>query len=387
MLNRVSPSRNPCSGGCTARAKVLLRTMSRLQSGIVAPPNRVTPSLNLHLGPCMKRAEGVPQDYAEAVNWYHRAAEQGYDLGQTMLGTMYEEGRGVPQDHAEAAKWYRRAAEQGYTVAQLLLGSMYRYGKGIPQDYTSAAKWFRRAAEQGYARAQHVLGMAYEAGWGVPQDFVYAHKWYNLAASLSSEPEIRESAIQARERLALRLSSTQLAYAQHLAREWQAKPERGTASPSKNPADQDLTDRPIVKTLTGSGFRVSPNGHVITNAHVVRGCTHVRVSSGTPVRVLGYDDAADLALLQLSSPTNGSIAAFRQGRGIRSGSNVVVVGYPLHGIVASEATVTAGIVSALAGPGDDRRLIQITAPVQPGSSGGPVLDSSGNVVGVVVGDA
>ena len=61
-----------------------------------------------------------------------------------------------------------------------------------------------------------------------------------------------------------------------------------------------------------------------------------------------------------------------------------MVGYPLRGVVASEANVTTGSVSALAGPGDDRRFIQITAPVQPGNSGGPVLDMAGKVVGVVV---
>ncbi len=62
----------------------------------------------------------------------------------------------------------------------------------------------------------------------------------------------------------------------------------------------------------------------------------------------------------------------------------MVIGYPLRGVLASEANVTAGTVSALAGPADDRRFIQITAPVQPGNSGGPVLDLAGHVVGVVV---
>ena len=75
---------------------------------------------------------------------------------------------------------------------------------------------------------------------------------------------------------------------------------------------------------------------------------------------------------------------FRQGRGIRPAASVIVVGYPLRGLLASEANVSTGAVSALAGPGDDRRLIQITAPVQRGNSGGPVLDTAGNVVGVVV---
>ncbi len=64
---------------------------------------------------------------------------------------------------------------------------------------------------------------------------------------------------------------------------------------------------------------------------------------------------------------------------------MVVVGFPLQGVLSSDLNVTTGIVSALAGPGNDRRLLQMTAPVQPGNSGGPLLDLSGNVVGVVVG--
>lgn len=123
-------------------------------------------------------------------------------------------------------------------------------------------------------------------------------------------------------------------------------------------------------------------GHILTNEHVVRGCAELRVPPAGVVAVAALDEAADLALL--AGPAGGAVAAFRQGRGIRAGAGVVVVGYPLRGVLASGANVTAGIVSALAGPGDDRRLIQITAPVQPGNSGGPVLDSSGNAVGVVV---
>ena len=136
--------------------------------------------------------------------------------------------------------------------------------------------------------------------------------------------------------------------------------------------------------MVGSGFLVSTVGHILTNAHVVRGCAEVRSPADVPVQVVAYDDASDLALLESSSRSPGTVAEFRQGRGIRSAGSVLVIGYPLRDMLASEPSVSAGIVSALAGPGDDRRLIQITAPVQPGNSGGPVLDSAGNVVGVVV---
>ncbi len=64
---------------------------------------------------------------------------------------------------------------------------------------------------------------------------------------------------------------------------------------------------------------------------------------------------------------------------------MLVVGFPLHGLLASEAKVTTGTVSALAGIGNDTRFLQITAPVQPGNSGGPLLDEGGHIVGLVVG--
>lgn len=64
---------------------------------------------------------------------------------------------------------------------------------------------------------------------------------------------------------------------------------------------------------------------------------------------------------------------------------MIVAGFPLQGTLTSDLNVTIGIVSALAGPDNDRTLMQVTAPVQPGNSGGPLLDLSGNVVGVVVG--
>jgi S1-C subfamily serine protease len=70
---------------------------------------------------------------------------------------------------------------------------------------------------------------------------------------------------------------------------------------------------------------------------------------------------------------------------VRPGDGVVAVGFPMHGLLASGVNVTTGVISALAGIGDDTRYLQITAPVQPGNSGGPLLDLSGNVVGVIVG--
>jgi S1-C subfamily serine protease len=76
---------------------------------------------------------------------------------------------------------------------------------------------------------------------------------------------------------------------------------------------------------------------------------------------------------------------FRRQSGAVLGEPVLIAGYPLQGLLSHEMHVAVGIVSALAGPRGDARLIQIGAQVQPGNSGGPVLDRSGRVIGVVAG--
>ena len=107
-----------------------------------------------------QEGKGVPQDYAEAVKWYHLAAEQGYAPAQDSLGDMYFEGFGVPQDDAEALKWYRLAAEQGMPQAQYQLGRMYGNGHGVSPDFETAYMWAYIASERGeeaFAPAAEVI--------------------------------------------------------------------------------------------------------------------------------------------------------------------------------------------------------------------------------------
>ena len=137
---------------------------------------------------------------------------------------------------------------------------------------------------------------------------------------------------------------------------------------------------------SGTGFVVSRQGHILTNHHVVEGCASIRANiegAQMELPVVGVDPKNDLAVLKLAGATL-RFARFREGRNIRSGDSVVLVGFPLHGVLASEANISTGTVSALAGLGNDTLFLQMTAPVQPGNSGGPVFDQSGQIVGVVV---
>ncbi|GAC1480100.1 MAG: hypothetical protein NVS1B4_25110 [Gemmatimonadaceae bacterium] len=138
---------------------------------------------------------------------------------------------------------------------------------------------------------------------------------------------------------------------------------------------------------SGSGVVVSPDGDILTNKHVVRGCLELRVrsDSGTSLaaRLVAVDTNDDLALIRLPSGLP-RVATFRGEPALRPGDDVVAVGYPLMGLLAKQPSVTTGTVNALAGIYNDTHLLQMSAPVQPGSSGGPLFDASGNIVGIVV---
>jgi S1-C subfamily serine protease len=142
------------------------------------------------------------------------------------------------------------------------------------------------------------------------------------------------------------------------------------------------------ESKSGSGFYVSP-GIVLTNNHVVEGCSRIVVGNSVGERRTGTVRAADkgndLAVLSLAEEisTPGTIA-FSSGRPVGVGEPVTVSGFPLAGLLGSGVTVTTGVVSNVAGIGDDIRFIQISAPVQPGNSGGPVLDNRGRLVGIVI---
>lgn len=145
-----------------------------------------------------------------------------------------------------------------------------------------------------------------------------------------------------------------------------------------------------VRIFSGTGFFVSNRGHLITNEHVVRGCDTVTVRGAvSPIKakVLRVDAENDLALLQADT-VPGRVATLRQEEdALRRGDPVMVMGYPKeHGMTGVYAIAEASILD-LKGPQEEPRWIQFTDSAQQGNSGGPLLDGSGNVVGVVVGKA
>ncbi|HEY4179806.1 MAG TPA: trypsin-like peptidase domain-containing protein [Kofleriaceae bacterium] len=138
----------------------------------------------------------------------------------------------------------------------------------------------------------------------------------------------------------------------------------------------------------GSGFAVTPDGYVMTNSHVVHGAKKIKVNTPTgesvTARIVGDDPATDLALVQIDPSALGAYLAIDGALSPRVGQLAVAIGNPL----GFESTVSTGVVSALGRSlrGKGNRLIdgviQHTAPLNPGNSGGPLLDGSGRVLGV-----
>jgi serine protease Do len=116
----------------------------------------------------------------------------------------------------------------------------------------------------------------------------------------------------------------------------------------------------------------------------VERCQQIRVSgdgqNGT-AQLLARDDENDLALLMTDLHP---LQAANWRLSVRQGEDVVVYGFPLAGVLASGGNVATGNVTALAGIENDSRFLQISTPIQPGNSGGPLLDRAGNVVGIIV---
>ncbi|WP_078710305.1 trypsin-like peptidase domain-containing protein [Consotaella salsifontis] len=132
---------------------------------------------------------------------------------------------------------------------------------------------------------------------------------------------------------------------------------------------------------SGTGFVVA-DGWLLTNAHVARACKTIVVGEHGSADSKIIDENADLALLHVSGEKLGAPLALATGDP-RLGEDVLALGFPLRSILADSLNVTRGNVSSLKGLMNDARYLQISAPIQPGNSGGPLVDLAGRVVGVV----
>jgi uncharacterized protein len=359
-----------------------------------------------------------PVAQSAAVAESRPPADRGDGRADDDLGAMYERGQGVGQDYAQAVKSHRPAAEQGNALAQLHLGLMYEFGRGVPQDFVQAHQWLNLAAAalppgglretaarhrdgltrrmtagqvaqaqesaRGFKPAKEAAPPANGANPAPPAATELVRDIQRLLVALGRDAGPEDGTLGAKTRAAIRafqrdkgLSADGEATAA-LRASLRAEAEIA-AAPGATPRNRELAN-------SGSGFAISRGGHVLTSHHVVDGCAEItaRPAGGRSIKAetVARDETNDLALIKIAAASTN--AAFRFAQPMRAGDAVVAVGYPLPSLLASEAKISTGSVSALAGMHDDARHLQIAAPVQRGNSGGPLLDSRGHVAGIIV---
>jgi len=260
---------------------------------------------------------------------------------------MYANGEGVPEDASEAVKWYRKAAEQGVAEAQFNLGVMYANGEGVMRSGGAAADWF------------------YRAGVSFLQDG-------DREAALTCVERIKSL----EEYLGLTLPNAFLAD-KLLEKIYGAGPENTTP---------ESKDSPSASTVSGTAWPVA-GGFLVTNHHVVAGHTRIILlrTDGTRIMAaIAADDVVnDLVLLRPENADLLPAAIPLSSRPVKVGEQVFTIGYPHPGVMGSEPKLTSGIINARTGAQNDPRTYQISVPLQAGNSGGPLINTRGEVVGVV----
>ncbi len=156
--------------------------------------------------------------------------------------------------------------------------------------------------------------------------------------------------------------------------------------PNERQENTSLDENEVIPISSGSGFFVNRSGFLVSNYHVVEMCQYVlAVMDGDllNVKVVASDITNDLIVGKVEELSNNDFLALSSD-GAFLGDNVIAAGFPLAGTLSDNLKVTRGIVSSMSGLNNNYSEYQIDAAVQSGNSGGPLIDASGNVVGVVV---
>lgn len=157
------------------------------------------------------------------------------------------------------------------------------------------------------------------------------------------------------------------------------------------PVSGETATKPEGSSVAGSGFFVSTSGIIATNAHVVEAAKSIEVTISNEVgsfvykaRVLLADGKNDVALIQIDDDRFKSLTSIPYGfvEKADAGERVFTIGYPLNDVMGNNYKVADGIISSKSGVADDVRYFQISVPLQPGNSGGPLFNKDGNIIGL-----
>jgi S1-C subfamily serine protease len=317
-----------------------------------------------------RRGLGVPEDADTGAIWLSKAMNTVASFAKSNLAWANNEGRVVPSFVTSFIDEMRDKAND-VALAQWFIGMFYATGFCVPKDATKAVEWYRRAADQGEKSGQLYLGLRYADGVGIPKDEIEALAWLNISAASGSD-----DAARSRDLLERNLGRDMRLVAQQRSKEILKEIE---ATKGRSQSKDPYSAIAITVTSSGSGAIVSSQGLILSAAHVVKGATTVEVIMATgkrPAQVLRIDEPNDVALLKIGGGPYPALT-IAPSRNVRLGQTVATIGFPNTSLQGFSPKVTRGEISSVNGYADDPRSWQISVPVQPGNSGGPLLDEDG----------
>ncbi len=141
---------------------------------------------------------------------------------------------------------------------------------------------------------------------------------------------------------------------------------------------------------SGTGFAISEDGHIATAYHVIKDAKTIKIhlakDSFVSAKLICGDPVNDLAVLKIEKSTP-SFLQLAPMRSAKAGDRVFTIGFPVSSVLGKEAKYTEGVVSSLSGIEGASSLLQISVPVQPGNSGGALVNERGEVVGIITSSA
>ena len=288
------------------------------------------------------------------------------------------------ENYEKAFYWYKKIVEnedRPNPNAQYMLGEFYDFGKGVIENDKRAVYWYKKAASKGIFLAQFNLAVKYANGEGVPQNYKLAYVWSSISAA-NTKKFLKKEAIENRDEYSRCLTPHRLSEAQELAAEIQYRIEHPNKKIKQSPSISS-TEKKI--SSSGTGFFITKDGYILTCHHVIKDAEQIKIvyEGNTYIAKKVRDDTHnDLSLLKV----DGSFPAiaFSPKRSAQMGQEVFTIGFPNPGLQGVNAKFTKGTISSLTGFQDDLRLYQVSVPVQPGNSGGALMDGNGNILGVII---
>ena len=335
----------------------------------------------------------ILQDYDKALYWFMKSVEQGgQSEAKNYIGIIYDEGFGVKEDNQLAINWYEQAIEEGSLWAHYNYGLMlYNGEEDIQINFAKAFELFEDSALKNHTLSQYYLGLMHTFGESVPVNLVEGYKWMHIAYLNEPENTIILDTLELINSKNM-LSDWQISRAKNLADEFIINQSADLLDSSES--DEELTakiqeennsDKKLLVAASGSGFIINSEGSVVTNNHVIDGCSRVTaVYEGNDyvLRTIARDNVNDMALLTSDLVDKDFFTLSQNDVDILD--EITVVGYGLGKNVSDMVKVTKGIVSSMTGLSNNYSEMQIDAAIQSGNSGGPVISSKGDVVGIAV---